>query len=311
MCNEVIWFQQNSYFTRIQKTLFIIVALTVLLCLLPGHVYSEEVFLSWGQNQESDLSGYRIYYGNASGSHSVKIEVGKTRNYTLTHLESGKTYYFSATAFDTSGNESEFSEEISFRLPADDGGATDSGQDSDKDGVEDSADNCPSNTNANQADADGDGLGDACDPLTDSDDDGMPDHWETQNGLDPNRDDAAADPDEDGISNLNEYLGQTDPAVYEANDAPDAPWLYAPVARETVSLTPQLQAEEFYDPDFGDTHRQTQWQIIRQADDRVVLDVISDYMLTSLPVPKMVLEENSRYSWSARFYDNHGSASPW
>ena len=49
---------------------------------------------------------------------------------------------------------------------------------------------------------------------------------------------------------------------------------------ETVALTPQLQTEEFYDPDFGDTHRQTQWQIIRQADDRVVLDVTSDYMLT-------------------------------
>ena len=87
--------------------------MTVLLFLLPGHVYSEEVFLSWDQNQESDLSGYRLYYATTSGSHSVKIDVGNTRNYTLSNLESGKTYCFSATAFDTSGNESEFSEEIS------------------------------------------------------------------------------------------------------------------------------------------------------------------------------------------------------
>jgi hypothetical protein len=111
--------------------------------------------------------------------------------------------------------------------------------------------------------------------------------------LDPNRDDAAADPDEGGISNLDEYLGETDPAVYDANEEPDVPLLYAPVNHETVSLTPQLQTGDFYDPDFGDTHRQTQWQIIRQADDRVVLDIKSVYGLTALTVPKLVLEANT------------------
>jgi hypothetical protein len=46
-------------------------------------------------------------------NHSMNIEVGNTSTYMLTNLESGKTYCFSATAFDTSGNESEYSEEIS------------------------------------------------------------------------------------------------------------------------------------------------------------------------------------------------------
>jgi hypothetical protein len=36
--------------------------------------------------------------------------------------------------------------------------------DGDADGIEDSSDNCPSNANHDQADADGDGLGNACDP---------------------------------------------------------------------------------------------------------------------------------------------------
>jgi hypothetical protein len=183
--------------------------------------------------------------------------------------------------------------------------------DADGDGVEDSVDNCPNIANANQADADSDGIGDACDPMTDSDGDGMPDEWETQNGLDPNSDDALADPDADGISNLDEYLGETDPAVYEANNEPDAPVLYSPVAHELVSLTPELQTEDFYDPDSGDTHRQTQWQIIRQADNRVVLDIKSSYELTSLSVPKLLLEEDTGYSWRARFYDNHGFVSQW
>jgi Thrombospondin type 3 repeat/PKD domain/Cadherin-like domain len=47
--------------------------------------------------------------------------------------------------------------------------------DTDGDGVANASDNCPSVPNAGQVDTDGDGLGDACDPLTDSDGDGMED----------------------------------------------------------------------------------------------------------------------------------------
>lgn len=40
----------------------------------------------------------------------------------------------------------------------------------------------------------------------DHDEDGMPDDWETANGLNPAVNDAALDPDGDGLSNLEEYL---------------------------------------------------------------------------------------------------------
>ena len=145
----------------------------------------------------------------------------------------------------------------------------------------------------------------------DSDGDGVPDEWEIENGLDPNRNDASEDPDGDGISNLDEYLGGTDPAVFDGNDQPGAPIPYSPVGNETVSLTPELQTEAFYDPDSGDTHRETQWQVLRLADDALVLDIKSAHVLTSLLVPKLVLEDGGRYGWRARFYDNHGLASPW
>jgi chitinase len=72
-----------------------------------------------------------------------------------------------------------------------------------------------------------------------------------------------------------------------------------------------MQTKDFYDPDVGDTHGQTQWQIIRQADDRVVLAIKSAYELTSLSVPKLVLEEDTSYRWRARFFDNHRFASQW
>ncbi len=89
--------------------------------------------------------------------------------------------------------------------------------DTDGDTIPDASDNCPNDANTNQANLDGDALGDACDK--DSDNDRIPNDFEIANGLDPlDSFDQQADPDGDGFTNLEEFQFGTDPNVADADD---------------------------------------------------------------------------------------------
>jgi fibronectin type 3 domain-containing protein len=70
------------------------------------------VTLIWSANGESDLQGYRVYYGTSSRNYTTNTDVGKVTSYTVNGLATGTTYYFAITALDTSGNESGYSSEV-------------------------------------------------------------------------------------------------------------------------------------------------------------------------------------------------------
>src|SRR5262249_13840905 len=53
--------------------------------------------------------------------------------------------------------------------------------------------------------------GTSAEPNGDRDNDGLPDAWENAHGLIVGVNDAALDPDQDGLNNLQEYLAGTDP----------------------------------------------------------------------------------------------------
>jgi hypothetical protein len=128
----------------------------------------------------------------------------------------------------------------------------------------------------------------------------------------PNSQDAFPnDPTEWRDSNGNGIGDNAEAAAAQVNHPPDAPVLVAPAVNATVALTPLLRTAAFHDPDAGDSHAGTRWQILQAADGLVVLDVTSATELTSLQIPRLVLDENTVYQWRAMFNDSRGSSSAW
>lgn len=93
--------------------------------------------------------------------------------------------------------------------------------------------------------------------FVDDDDDGLPDDYENSPALgclDPAADDAAADPDEDGLSSLQEF--ERDPTGAVSNpcgsNAPIAPSVHTPVdGAEVDTAAPTLTVNNASDPDEG------------------------------------------------------------
>ena len=100
----------------------LILATDITICLMAGIIASNaiaaQVTLAWNPNTESDLAGYRIHCGTASGNYSVHTDVHNVTTYIITGLTEGQTYYFAATAYDAFGNESGYSNEVSYSVPA-------------------------------------------------------------------------------------------------------------------------------------------------------------------------------------------------
>lgn len=74
----------------------------------------------WNKNPESDIAGYELSYGTASGRYSTKLNVGLKTHAEITGLAYGVRYYFVVTAYSRSGQRSEPSTELSYfkALPA-------------------------------------------------------------------------------------------------------------------------------------------------------------------------------------------------
>ncbi|MCX5832974.1 MAG: fibronectin type III domain-containing protein [Deltaproteobacteria bacterium] len=96
------------------------ILVTSILCLhiFTSAVHAAQISLEWDANGEPDLAGYRVYYGTSSGNYTASADIGNNTHCVISNLEPGVTYYLAATAYDSEGNESGFSDEIVYAVPA-------------------------------------------------------------------------------------------------------------------------------------------------------------------------------------------------
>ena len=96
-----------------------IICLIIALLAFSRITWAADITLSWDAPTSNadgtpltDLAGYKIYVSKVPGVYADPIDVGNVLTKTLTNFCEG-TYYFVATAYDTSGNESAYSNEVS------------------------------------------------------------------------------------------------------------------------------------------------------------------------------------------------------
>lgn len=75
---------------------------------------SQSIGVAWIPSSDSQVVSYKVYFGTASHSYVSQVAVGNTNVATISGLADGVTYYFAAAAVDGAGNESAYSEEVSF-----------------------------------------------------------------------------------------------------------------------------------------------------------------------------------------------------
>ncbi len=96
----------------------IFVMIVAFLTLFPSPGIAASIRVSWNANTDTDLAGYKVYYGTQSNTYGTPANVTSGTSYDITSVEAGTTYYTAVSAFDTSGNESAKSTEQSITVPA-------------------------------------------------------------------------------------------------------------------------------------------------------------------------------------------------
>lgn len=105
------------------KRRYIVLTLYFAVLLFAFNVHAGDVTLSWDPpsfNEDGstiiNLSGYNLYYGTTSRDYTHNVHIGNVTTYQIANLTDGATYYMAITAYDSSGSESNYSDEISITL---------------------------------------------------------------------------------------------------------------------------------------------------------------------------------------------------
>jgi len=89
----------------------------VIIILILAAFSMQGINLVWDANTDVDLAGYVLYSGTNSRAYNAWKFIGNVTTNKLTGLLAGVNYFFAITAKNTSGIESDFSNEIFVRMP--------------------------------------------------------------------------------------------------------------------------------------------------------------------------------------------------
>ena len=78
---------------------------------------SGQATLAWDPITNPSVTGCKFYTGTASRVYGTPVDVGFVTTYTVKGLLSGHTYYFAVTAYNSSKQESGFSNEVTYTVP--------------------------------------------------------------------------------------------------------------------------------------------------------------------------------------------------
>src|SRR5450631_1245289 len=102
----------------IRHAFLVLILLGGLAVLVTPAQADQSVTFGWESSADPNVAGYNIYYGTASHAYDHKVTVGNVSMATISGLVEGTTYYFAATTYDVLNQESVFSDEISYAVPA-------------------------------------------------------------------------------------------------------------------------------------------------------------------------------------------------
>ena len=107
---------------KYQLCLIFVLLTTALFLFESSSIAADQIILAWDANTEPDLEGYIVYGSQESPNPPYdyvdtfpEVDLADPLNprAVITDLESDVTYYFVVTAYDSEGNESDFSNAVS------------------------------------------------------------------------------------------------------------------------------------------------------------------------------------------------------
>jgi chitinase len=319
----------SNYLRRIYLWIFSLIA-TAILIGPTSLAHAANITLAWAANTESDLAGYYIYYktgtsgvpyngaGVTEGNSPIRISLGDLSDpanpeFTLHGLSDTQTTYIVLTAYGAEGNESAYSNEVSYQPSVTP--VTPTLSSLSISGNSSLVENSNASYTATATFSDGSTQ-------------------TVSNSATGSDNSSSADINNSGVLSASEVSADTSVTVQASyttggvtrtatkvitivdvppsNLAPDTPVIVTPEMGQTeVEIPLDITTEPFSDPN-NDGQTQSQWQISEQSDFSTrVIDITSNNYLTTFPVPHMVLKSDHHYYVRVRFFDSYSVASNW